>query len=140
MSRLVILTAPLVAIGLVTMGLAGSAAGAANAPARFSLTTAAGSSVSLGYSGFTFGVATPPVGKAGTIEVDCPITSEAALKKELAAGTSLTSAKLTISAQLPKPQHFTYSFAGAKVKGVEYVRGNLGLVAAVKLSFTKLTK
>jgi hypothetical protein len=135
MSRLILLTALLTALGL-----GGFASGATNAPKSFALMTATGSFLAPNYTGFTFGVATPPVGKAGTIEVDCPIHSEAVLKKQFAPGTKLTSAKLTISAELPKPQHFTYTFVGAKVASVEFVHGNFGLAAAVKLSFTKLTK
>ena len=135
MSRFV----PLLGI-FAALALAGTASSATNAPARFALTTAGGASVSLHYTGYTFGVTAPPIGKAGTIEVDCPITNEATMKKEFPPGTTLTSAKLTISAELPKPQHYTFTFVGAKVAGVEYVRGNLGLVAAIKLLFTKLTK
>jgi hypothetical protein len=104
------------------------------------MVTKSGSSESLSYVGYTFGTLSPPLGKAGSIQVDCKAPEEAALKKALRVGTQLTSARLNISAELPHPQHFSYRFANPKVTAISFASGNFGLVAAITLSFTKLSK
>jgi hypothetical protein len=104
------------------------------------LVTKNGASQSLTYIGFTFGTLSPPLGKPGTVQVDCKTPDEAAVKKSLPVGTELTSARLVISAELPHPQHFTYVFAHAKVKAISFVTGNFGPVASITLSYTKLSR
>ena len=116
------------------------AAPAVAATPQFVLVTKSGGSESLSYFGYSFGASSPPLGKPGTIEVDCKAPEEAALKKALRAGTQLTSAELQISAQLPHPQHFSYRFSGAKVKAIDFVTGHYGPTAAITLSFTSLSK
>jgi hypothetical protein len=107
---------------------------------RLTLVTKSGDSESLSYTGYTFGSSSPPLGKSGSIQVDCPVSNEAAVKKALKVGTELSSARLLISALLPHPQHFSYLFAGAKVKAILFVTGHFGPTAAITLSFTDLSK
>ena len=121
---------------LLTLLLASPAAAAAP---RFLLVTAQGTTESLGYVGYTFGVTTPPIGKHGTLQVDCPVADEAAVKRALPVGTRLASARLVISATLPHPQHVAYVLAGAKVAAISFVTGHFGPTAAITLSFTKLS-
>ncbi len=121
------------------VALVASAPVAAAVP-LFTLVTKSGHSESLSYVGYTFGTLSPPLGKAGTIEVDCKAPDEAALRKELAVGTKLASASLRISAELPRPQHFAYRFADAKVTALSFATGHFGPVAAITLAYTKLSK
>ena len=107
---------------------------------RFVLVTKSGTSESLTYVGYSFGTTAPPIGKGGTIQVDSPVTNEAAVKQALPAGTHLASAQLQISAELPHPQHFTYRFAGAKVTAISFVTGHYGPTAMITLSFVTLSK
>lgn len=123
--------------GVAALVLAGSAVAAGP---QFVLVTKGGASQSLSYFSYTFGVVTPPLGKAGTIQVDCEAPSEAALKKALPIGAQLSSAKLQISAELPTPQHFWYLFANARVKAILFVTGHFGPSAVITLSFSKLSK
>jgi hypothetical protein len=125
-------------IGLVAALVLAAAALAAGP--RFTVVTKSGESESLSYFSYTFGVATPPLGKAGSIQVDCEAPNEAAIRKALPVGTQLSSAKLEISAELPTPQHFSYVFANARVKAILFVTGHFGPTAAITLSFTKLSK
>ncbi len=104
------------------------------------MVTKSGDFESLAYFGFTFGTVSPPLGRPGTIQVDCKAPNEAAVKKALPVGAQLSSAKLVISAELPHPQHFSYRFAGAKVAAISFVNGHFGPTAAITLSFTKLSK
>ena len=126
-------------IGLVVaLAIAVSAAAAGS---TFVVITKSGKSESLAYFGYTFGVVSPPLGRPGTIQVDCKAPNEAALKKALTVGTQLSSAQLGISAELPHPQHFSYRFAGAKVTAISFViNGHYGPTAAITVSFTKLSK
>jgi hypothetical protein len=124
----------------VPLALALAATAQAAAPARLKVVTRGGKNESLSYVSYTFGVSTPPLGKSGKITVDAKTPNEAAVKRALKAGTKPRSAGLTLDAELPTPQHFTYHFAGAKITSISFVTGNLGPVAAITLSFTKLTK
>jgi hypothetical protein len=122
---------------VVALVLAGSAVAAGP---QFVVVTKSGDSESLSYFSYTFGVATPPLGKPGSIQVDCEAPNEAMLKKALPVGAQLSSAKLEISAELPTPQHFSYVLADARIKAILFVTGHFGPSAAITLSFTKLSK
>jgi opacity protein-like surface antigen len=128
----------LIGVVLALVGAAPAAAAASSKP-LFAAASKTGAE-SCTYVGYSFGVLKPPLGKHGTIEVDCPVKSRAAVDKALPKGATLNSARLVVSATLPKPQHFTFHFAGAKVKSILFVNGHFGLTAAITLTFAKLTE
>jgi len=107
---------------------------------RFVVITKSGHSESLSYFGYSFATSTPPIGKPGTIQVDCLAPDETTLKKALSVGAMLTSARLEISAQLPHPEHFVFRFAGARVTAMSFVTGHFGPSVSITLTFAKLSK
>jgi hypothetical protein len=127
---------------VVTLGVLVALCAAASASARvtsaFKVTSPAGKSHSFGIVGYEFSSGlNPKLGVSGKIEVDVLIASKrqkAFLKK----GT-LKAATLHIIATLPKRINTTYRFTAPKITSVDFVTGHFGPVAAVDLSYKKLT-
>jgi hypothetical protein len=102
----------------------------------FKLTTKTGKTKSFSLTGYAFSSRGPKLGKSGSVEVDVSISSPS--EKLLLKTGTLKSASIHIVATLPKPVNTTYKLLGAKITSVSFVDGNLGPVAAVKLSYAKL--
>jgi hypothetical protein len=129
---------------LVTVAATMPAAAAASSPAAnkrgtFSVATKSASET-FTYLGYTFAVGTPPIGKAGTIEIYVLVASRDAVAKTLRDGTELNSARLLVLTKLPHHHNFSYRFAGAKVKTIGFVTTEYGLAATITVSFSKLTQ
>jgi hypothetical protein len=125
------------ALGLLVALVAATSASAAERSA-FKVTRSNGKSQSFGIIGYEFSSGlNPKLGVSGKIEVDMLIASKGE-KAALKTG-ALKAATLHIVATLPKRVNKTYSFAGAKITSVSFVTGHFGPVAAVDLSYKKLS-
>jgi len=131
--------AALVAVAAAMPPAAVASSPAASTRATFSVATKSASET-FTYLGYTFDVGTPPIGKAGTIEIYVPVTSRGIVTKTLRDGTKLRSARLLILTKLRGHHNFSYRFAGAKVKAIGFVTTDYGLTATITLSFNKLTQ
>jgi hypothetical protein len=133
------IVASLLAVAATMPAAAVASSPAASTRETFTVATKTGSET-FTYLGYTFGVGTPPIGKAGTIEVYVPVTSRGEVTRKLRVGAKLGSARLLILTKLPHHHNFSYRFIGARVKAIGFVTTDYGLTATITLSFNKLAQ